>query len=72
MNHDFGVEHDFCERCGVSRVAVVDALGPLACVRTPHTLDVHISRLRERFKEGAPFEIITIRGLGYKAVKRDV
>jgi DNA-binding response OmpR family regulator len=37
----------------------------------PHTLDVHISRLRERFKDNAPFEIITIRGLGFKAVKRD-
>ena len=37
----------------------------------PHTLDVHISRLRERFKEGTQFEIVTIRGLGYKAVKRN-
>ena len=36
----------------------------------PHTLDVHISRLRERFKDSAQFEIITIRGLGYKAVKK--
>ncbi|UWG98788.1 response regulator transcription factor [Dehalobacter sp. DCM] len=35
----------------------------------PHTLDVHISRIRERFKERSSFEIITIRGLGYKAVK---
>jgi len=35
----------------------------------PHTLDVHISRIRERFKDKASFEIITIRGLGYKAVK---
>ena len=35
-----------------------------------HTLDVHISRLRERFKENAQFEIVTIRGLGYKAVKK--
>lgn len=38
----------------------------------PHTLDVHISRIRERFRENAPFEIITIRGLGYKAVKCNV
>lgn len=36
----------------------------------PHTLDVHISRLRERFKDNADFEIVTVRGLGYKAVKR--
>lgn len=37
----------------------------------PHTLDVHISRIRERFKDNAPFEIKTIRGLGYKAVKNN-
>ena len=35
-----------------------------------HTLDVHISRLRERFKNNADFEIVTVRGLGYKAVSR--
>ena len=34
----------------------------------PHTLDVHISRLRERFKNCPDFEIVTVRGLGYKAV----
>ena len=35
-----------------------------------HTLDVHISRLRDRFKKNTDFEIVTIRGLGYRAVKR--
>jgi len=35
----------------------------------PHTLDVHISRIRDRFKNNSQFEIKTIRGLGYKAVK---
>ncbi len=35
-----------------------------------HTLDVHISRLRERFKENEDFEIVTVRGLGYKVVKK--
>lgn len=33
------------------------------------TVDVHINRLRERFKENGDFEITTIRGLGYKAVQ---
>jgi len=37
----------------------------------PHTVDVHISRLRERFKENEQFEIKTIRGLGFKVVKHD-
>lgn len=36
----------------------------------PHTLEVHISRLRERFKGNADFELATVRGLGYKAVNR--
>lgn len=35
-----------------------------------HTLDVHISRLRDRFKQNGDFEIVTVRGLGYKAVNR--
>ncbi|WP_026886855.1 response regulator transcription factor [Clostridium beijerinckii] len=34
-----------------------------------HTLNVHIGRLREKFKDNLDFEIITVRGLGYKAVK---
>lgn len=34
------------------------------------TVDVHIGRLRERFKNNNDFEIITVRGLGYKAVKK--
>ena len=31
------------------------------------TVDVHIRRLRERFEGSKSFEIITVRGLGYKA-----
>jgi DNA-binding response OmpR family regulator len=34
------------------------------------TVDVHISRLREKFHKWDDFEIATVRGLGYKAVKR--
>ena len=51
---------------------IMDEIWGMDTESDPHTLDVHISRLRDRFKEHAPFEIITIRGLGYKAVKRDV
>lgn len=36
----------------------------------PHTVDVHINRLRNKFKENPDFEIVTVRGLGYKAVMR--
>ncbi len=34
------------------------------------TVDVHINRLRERFRDSADFEILTVRGLGYKAVHK--
>ena len=34
-----------------------------------HTVDVHIGRLRDRFKENTDFKIITMRGVGYKVVK---
>ncbi len=33
------------------------------------TVDVHINRLRERFRDNRDFQIVTVRGLGYKAVK---
>ncbi len=35
------------------------------------TVDVHINRLRERLGDNDDFEIITVRGLGYKAVKKE-
>jgi two-component system, OmpR family, response regulator len=34
------------------------------------TVDVHIKRLREKFQGSKDFEIVTIRGLGYKAERR--
>lgn len=36
----------------------------------PHTLDVHIARLRERFRDNPDFQIVTIRGVGYKVMKK--
>ena len=34
-----------------------------------HTVDVHIGRLRERFKDNPDFRIVTMRGVGYKVVR---
>ena len=34
-----------------------------------HTVDVHIGRLRERFRDNSDFKIVTIRGVGYKVVR---
>lgn len=35
-----------------------------------HTVDVHIGRLRERFRGNMDFRIVTMRGVGYKVVKQ--
>ncbi|MBR7135599.1 MAG: response regulator transcription factor [Clostridia bacterium] len=35
-----------------------------------HTVDVHVGRLREKFRTCPDFEIVTIRGIGYKVVKK--
>lgn len=35
-----------------------------------HTVEVHIGRLRDRFRENTDFSIATIRGVGYKVVKK--
>ena len=34
-----------------------------------HTVDVHIGRLRERFRDNQDFKIVTMRGVGYKVIK---
>lgn len=35
-----------------------------------HTVDVHIGRLRDRFRDNKDFKIVTMRGVGYKVVKQ--
>ena len=34
------------------------------------TVDVHIGRLRDRFRDNPDFKIVTMRGVGYKVVKQ--
>jgi len=34
-----------------------------------HTVDVHIGRLRDRFRNNEDFKIVTIRGVGFKVVR---
>ncbi len=34
-----------------------------------HTVDVHIGRLRDRFRDNPDFKIVTMRGIGYKVVR---
>ena len=35
-----------------------------------HTVEVHVGRLRDRFRENRDFKIVTMRGVGYKVVKQ--
>ena len=35
-----------------------------------HTVDVHIGRLRDRFRDNGDFRIVTIRGVGFKVVRQ--
>lgn len=34
----------------------------------PRTVDVYMTKLRDKFSECTDFEIVTVHGLGYKAV----
>ncbi len=52
-----------------TRIQLMDEIWGPDTETDEHTLNVHIARLRERFKNNSDFEIITVRGLGYKAVK---
>lgn len=52
-----------------TRRQLMDEIWGLDSNTDERTVDVHINRLRDRFEGNQDFEIITIRGLGYKAVK---
>lgn len=54
-----------------TRQQIIDEIWGLDFEKDSHTLDVHISRLRTKFKDNDDFKIITVRGLGYKAVKNN-
>lgn len=53
-----------------TRFQLMDEIWGMDSETDEHTLNVHINRLRNRFKDYDEFEIQTIRGLGYKAVKK--
>ena len=53
-----------------TRIQLMDEIWGMDCDTAWETLTVHISRLRKRFENFDEFEIQSIRGLGYKAVKR--
>lgn len=53
-----------------TRQSLMEEIWGLDSNSEERTVDVHISRLREKFYTWEDFEITTVRGLGYKAVKK--
>ncbi len=51
-----------------TRRQLMDEIWDLESESSEHTVNVHINRLRRRFHDNPDFKIVTIRGLGYKAV----
>ena len=52
-----------------TRQQLMDEIWGLSSGSDSHTVDVHIARLRERFRDNPDFQIVTMRGVGYKVVK---
>lgn len=53
-----------------TRQQLMDEIWGMDSETDERTVDVHINRLRDRFKNCEDFQIVTVRGLGYKAVKQ--
>ena len=51
-----------------TRRQLMDEIWDMESESDERTVDVHVSRLREKFRTCSDFEIVTVRGLGYKAV----
>lgn len=54
-----------------TRRHLMDEIWEIYSETDERTVDVHINRLRDKFKGSPDFEIVTVRGLGYKAVRKD-
>ena len=52
-----------------TRLQLMDEIWGYENESDTHTVDVHISRLRERMKDNRDFSIVTMRGVGYKVVR---
>ena len=51
-----------------TRRQLLDEIWGMESMADERTVDVHIKRIRERYRASNDFEIVTVRGLGYKAV----
>ena len=53
-----------------TRLQLMDEIWGMESESTDTTVNVHINRLRRRFSDYPEFELVSVRGLGYKAVKK--
>ena len=53
-----------------TRQQIMDDIWGYDTETDPHTVEVHIGRLREHFRDNPDFQIVTMRGVGYKVVKK--
>ena len=53
-----------------TRLQLMDEIWGMDSETDERTVNVHINRLRDRFGDYQEFKIVTVRGLGYKAVKK--
>jgi DNA-binding response OmpR family regulator len=53
-----------------TRQQLMDEIWGMDTEADERTIDVHVKRLREKFADFTEFEILTVRGLGYKAEKK--
>lgn len=53
-----------------TRQQIMDDIWGYDSETDPHTVEVHIGRLRERFRDNPDFQIVTMRGVGYKVIKK--
>ena len=51
-----------------TRRQLLDEIWGMESMADERTVDVHIKRIRERYRDSNDFEIVTVRCLGYKAV----
>ena len=54
-----------------TRIQLMDEIWGVESESGWETVTVHIARLRKRFEDWDEFEIVSVRGLGYKAVKKE-
>lgn len=52
-----------------TRIELMDEIWGMDTESDEKTVNVHINRLRDRFCDWLEFEIVTVRGLGYKGVR---